>query len=165
MVINKLIAFIIFGSYTSVVFAQDYYYYQNGKKTPVYIVSEKVVVEDTKNTDEEVTRYKIIKRSAAVKATKTYPVFLINPGTTMYKTIPGGVAVKFKRKLTDNELIVFMKKYNLKITTTVFTGKNVIYKFSGEPGLASLELANHLATDNDVKSSEPDWYRGDLKAK
>jgi len=71
------------------------------------------------------------------------------------RVLPGGVLVVLARTLDDEAARALLARHGLAGARRIADG---LWRADAPAGLASLEIANRLATSGDFESAQPDWW-------
>jgi len=73
-------------------------------------------------------------------------------------TLPGDIFIEFKKDLDEKNIRIWANTHNLTLLQKVNSTRN-IYRIKTSPGIENIHLANELLTQNEIKSSFPNWWR------
>lgn len=95
-------------------------------------------------------------RGAALK--ETTPVFVDADTPGRMRALPGGVIVQLDRPLSARELEARLAGFDVRVERALGDG-DTTWLLAGEPGVASIELANAIFESGLVRSAAPNWVK------
>ena len=96
--------------------------------------------------------------------TKVLPVFSDNPsGVGSYRSLPGGIFVRFSQDKTPEEIDDWYERRKLKYIKKLDIGKKAIWLIETLPGIKTLETMNLIKNDSEIEFMTPNWWLQDSK--
>ena len=152
--------------------AQEYTWWDGDKQKKSYLIKNKFIDFSRNTLPETISRPRVrisgaylveataIETEAFLSATPKLlsPAFANTKNGSIARALPGGILIRFKPEVSEENQEKWFLKNELKVLRTTKTIAGKLFLIETPSGISSLEIANQIYQDSMIEFSTPNWW-------